>query len=273
MKKVFVIIGKEVGVILLLLLLLQPSVVYPRPTPDFPIGVTLVYEAEDDYFMSQTLYSTESFTFLNWLAPDNSSFQLQREYTQGDYTVSSIRNVSYPSWNYTVYIEEFNGTDESAMYPLWVDVTDWQLGDNISIGRGNYDVRNYTITHNEIVRVDEVPVYCWVVECEYVNTNDWDITVRNYYDTSYGVLIKHYYHRYPHDIDDIRNIGTFTDILVASNILDELESLDPLHHGFNLTNFLIVGIMIEFIIVVALLVRRTMPVQSGTPPTSQDYVT
>ena len=255
-------IDKRAGVILLLLLFFHPLSVQPMPTPSFPIGLTLTYEAVDEYFMGPTLHSTESFEVLSWLTSDNSSFQLRRGYSEGDDMTYSIRNVSYPSWDYTVYDEDINETVDGAMYPLWIDITNWERDQNVSIGLGTYITHTFTIISNEEIKVGEISIYCWVLECKFVDANDWDITIRQYYDFQYGILIKHYYHRYPGP-QNPANIGTFTDTLVASNILDELASYASILHGYTLTNLLIIGIVIEIFIIIALIVIRRLSVSSG----------
>ncbi len=249
--------GRMSEAILLLLFVLVPLSAQLVPTPDFPIGLMLTYEAEDEYFMGPTLHSTESFEVLDWLSPDNTSFQLRRGYAQSGDLVYTIRNVSYPSWDYVVYDDEVNDTFEGFMYPLWIDVSSWQLRDNVSIGFGTYITRVFSITSQETVTVGALSISCWVVECEFIDANDWEFTLRHYYDTQYGILIKNYAHRWPGS-DDPYNIGTFTDTLVSSNILEQLESSPPLFFGFNLTTVLILGITAEVIIIAILCIRRKL---------------
>ena len=243
------------GTILLLLFFLVPVSAQPVPTPDFPIGLTLTYEAEDEYFMGPTLHSTESFEVLDWLSPDNTSFQLRTGYAESGDLVYIVRNVSYPSWDYVGYDIELNDTFEGAMYPLWIDVSSWKLRDNVSIGLGTYITHVFSITSQETVTVGGVSIYCWVVECEFTDANDWDYTLRQYYDTQYGILIKNYSHRNPGS-NDFYNIGTFTNTLVSTNILEKLEYSPPLSFGFNLTTFLALGIIAEVVIIPLLYSRR-----------------
>jgi hypothetical protein len=243
------------GAILFLLFLLLPLSGQPVPTPDFPIGLMLTYEAVDEYFMGSTLHSTESFEVLDWLSPDNTSFQLRRGYAQSGDLVYTLRNVSYPSWDYVYYDNEMNETYAGSMYPLWIDVSNWELGQNVSIGFGTYNARVFSITSQETVTVGDVSILCWVVECTFIDVNDWEFTLRHYFDTQYGILIKKYTHRWPGS-DDPYNIGTFTDTLVSTNILEQLESSPSLFFGFNLTSVLVFGVVVEIIIITFLYIKR-----------------
>lgn len=205
--------------------------------------------------MMSTIHATESFEVLEWLQPDNSSFQLRHGYSQGGNLDYTIRNVSYPSWDYTYYENEVNETFDGSMYPLWRDVSDWKLRKNVSINYGTYITRIFTVETKEEVQVGDVSVYCWVVECKYVDSNNWDYTARHHYDVQFGVLIKKYLHRWP-GTDDYMNIASFTDTLVSTNIIDELESSAPILFGLDLRGLLIVGILVETAVIVALFVKR-----------------
>jgi len=253
-------LSKYAYVLILLLLLIRPSGMQEVPTPNFPIGLTLEYENEDEYFSLGTIYTLESFEVMNWLTPDNSSFQLR--YNQDGSVLQEIRNVSYPSWDYSYYDEDFNETMDGHMYPLWLDVSSWGLGHNVSIGFGTYITRLYTIKGTERIVVDDVPIDCWNAEVKFTDANDWDYTLRRYYDIQYGVLIKSYVHRFP-DFDDYQNIGTFTCTLISSNILHILRAPPAQFLGINLTELLVLGIAIEVIIIFAILTRRIKQTNSS----------
>lgn len=246
-------IDKSLLVLILLLLIIRSSAQQVVPTPDFPIGLTLEYEIKDEYFSLGTMYSRESFVILNWLTPDNSSFQLH--YIQGNSIYQEYRNVSYPSWNYYYYDSDMNETLEGNMYPLWLDVSSWEVNQNVSIGFGTYITRLFTITKSERIVVDDLSIDCWVAEVKFKDANDWDYTRRHYYDIQFGVLIKSYLHRYP-GFDDYQNIGTFTDTLVASNILSLLEAPQAQFLGINLTELLVFGIAIEVVIIFAIMAKK-----------------
>ncbi len=250
-------INKSAFVLILLLVLIKPSVMQAVPTPDFPIGLTLLYDIEDEYFSSATISAEESFWVVAWLTPDNSSFQLVSTYTRGSSEHLEIRNVSYPSWNYYYYDSEINETLQGSMYPLWLDVSSWELKQNVSISFGTSITRVYTIKGTERIVVEDVPIDCWIAEVKFKDANDWDYTRRLYYDIQFGVLIKSYLYRYP-GFDDYRNIATFTDTLIASNILILLKAPPAQFLGISLTGFLVLGIAIEVIIIFAIFIKRRM---------------
>nr|KXH72368.1 MAG: hypothetical protein AM325_14500 [Candidatus Thorarchaeota archaeon SMTZ1-45] len=245
--------NKSAFILILLILLIRTSVMQEVPTPNFPIGLTLEYENEDEYFSLGTIYTIESFEVMNWLTPDNSSFQVR--YNQDGFTHPEIWNVSYPAWDYSYYDAEINETIDGHMYPLWLDVSSWIINQNVNISFGTYITRLYTIKGTERIVVNDVPIDCWNAEVKFTDANDWDYTLRRYYDIQYGVLIKSYVHRFP-DFDDYQNIGTFTRTLISSNILHILRAPSAQFLGINLTELLVLGITIEVIIIFAILVKR-----------------
>ncbi len=79
------------------------------PTADFPIGLILAYEIEDEYF-DLTIHATESYEVIKWTSPNNASILLHVGYTQGGPWDNTTPEVNYTSWEFTYSEEEFNET-------------------------------------------------------------------------------------------------------------------------------------------------------------------
>jgi hypothetical protein len=169
-------------------------------TADFPIGLFLVYEIEDEYF-DLTIHATESYEVIEWTSPNNASFLLYVGYTQGGSWDNTTREVNYTSWEFTYSGEEFNETHR--MLPLWLDEANWEAGSAITL----LDI-NFTVIGTDDVTVQDSSISCWVLNADYIGANEWEYRQVLYYDTQYGILMMKYLHRWP-GIDDYCNAGTF----------------------------------------------------------------
>jgi hypothetical protein len=119
-------------VFLILILMLSHFSPLALPTTDFPVGLTLVYEVEDEYY-NTTIYATESFEVEGWITPENTSFHLLVGYSRDGPWEFHTRDVYYPSWEFMYFDEEFNETINSVMVPLWTDVSNWEPGINVTL--------------------------------------------------------------------------------------------------------------------------------------------
>ncbi|MFW9966431.1 MAG: hypothetical protein ACFFEA_04695 [Candidatus Thorarchaeota archaeon] len=241
---------KEVFLATLILLILSGKFLTQAvPIPDFPIGLILVYEIEDEYY-DLTIHATESYEVIEWTSPNNASFLLHVGYAQDGTWDNITRKVNYTSWEFTFSEQEFN--DTGRMVPLWRDVTDWESGLAITL----LDI-NFTIIGIDNIEVQDSSISCWVLDADYIGANEWEFYNVLYYDTQYGILMMKYLHRWA-GIEDFRNTGTFTTTLVASNILDIITSpsMESILSSIMIDLVLVLGITVEIFAILVIKGRK-----------------
>lgn len=226
--------------------------------PDFPIGLILRYDKETIYYSTPSITQTWSDTFyvVQWADIHNTSIRLDYGYNQNDPREFTSYTLFLPSWVYEYYDTELNRTVSRWMYPLWIDTSNWNAGDNITIPSLGEHTHVYQIKRQESIAIGEKSIRCWIARAEFVDTNDWDYTWTLCYDSQYGILVK---------VNTIRNPGigdpnyaTHEGILSASNIMNHLYETSPEPITYSLTSFLIFGIVFEIIAILGILgMKRT----------------
>jgi hypothetical protein len=223
--------------------------------PEFPIGLSLVYDKETLYWPSTTHTWVDTYNVIRWNATDNTSVIIDNGYLRGYPWENNTMEVSLPSWHYEFFSDEDNFTISSWMDPLWIDVTNWTMGENISIPVISEYSHYYEIQGQESVAIDKGSIRCWVARTEYVGANDWDYSRTLRYDVQYGILIKVNSVRHPPP-DDMGNYATHEAILRSSNIMNQLS--EPLSGPFqlSLSIILIIGIACEIVVIIYLAEKR-----------------
>ncbi|MFX1369859.1 MAG: hypothetical protein ACFFAY_14785, partial [Promethearchaeota archaeon] len=158
--------------------------------PEFPIGLTLGYDKETDYHWGSTHIWTDAYEVAGWNAPDNSSVTINNVYSRSSYTTTKTLQVSLPSWDCSYYDHEINETVFEWMYPLWADVSNWNIGENITLNAESAQSRVYQIQGQESVEIDEGSIRCWVLRTEFTDASGWHYSRIIRYDFNYGILIK-----------------------------------------------------------------------------------
>ena len=216
--------------------------------PDFPIGLSLVYDKNTVYWPDTTHSWVDTYDVTRWNATDNSSVIIDNGYLRNDPWEYNTFEVSFPSWDYEYYSDDFNRTVSSWMYPLWIDVSNWVVGENISIPAMSEQSHVYQVQGEEIVGVPDTSIRCWVVKTEFVGANDWDYTYTLRYDVQYGILIKVNTVRNPGS-GDMGNYATHEAVLRSSNIMQQLYEPPPDPYELPLRALLILGIAFEVLVI------------------------
>jgi len=225
------------------------------PLPEFPIGLSLVYDKETDYWMSATHTWIDTYDVVRWNATDHSRVIIDNGYLRNDPWEYTSYEISLPSWDYEYYSEEYNQTISGWIYPLWIDVSNWTVDDNVSIPAMSENSQVYQVQGEVGVGVDAGSIKCWVVKTEYIGANDWEYRCTLRYDTQYGILIKVNSVRDP-GFEDMGNYATHESILTSSNIMNHLLIPPPPPpqepYQFSIDGLLILGIIVEVIVIVGI---------------------
>jgi hypothetical protein len=227
--------------------------------PEFPIGLSLEYDRETVYWPSTTHFWVDTYDVIRWNATDNSCVIIDNGYLRNDPWEYNTFEVWLPSWNYEYFSDEENRTISSWMYPLWIDISNWAVGENISIPAMSENSQVYQVQSEESVEIGVRSIRCWVVRTDFVGANDWDYTYTLRYDIQYGILIKVNTVRNP-GFDDIGNYATHEAILSSSNVMNLLYEPQPEPPPgpvqFPLTILLVLGIVFEVLVIVFIVGKR-----------------
>jgi len=223
--------------------------------PEFPIGLSLVYHKDTVYWQGITESWTDTYDVIRWNSTDNSSVIMHNGYERTYPWEYKTLEVSLPSWDYEYYSEDLNCTVSSWMFPLWIEVSNWEVGANISIPAISEHSHVYQVQSEERVEINEEVIRCWVVRTDFVGVNDWDYTYILRYDVQYGILIKVNTVRNPGS-DDIDNYATHETVLSASTIMQQLCEPLPESYEFSLRDLLILGIFLEVFVIIFIVGKK-----------------
>ncbi|MHA2140704.1 MAG: hypothetical protein ACXADD_04305 [Candidatus Thorarchaeota archaeon] len=246
-----------VFLVLILSLYFFPCLVYPNS--DFPIGLILKYDKETIYGYGEVTHTwVETYEVLSWNDQDNGSVSIWNGYKRNQPWSYSTFEVNLSSWDYEFYDTDLNITISKWMYPLWIDISNWEVGANISIPQCSEHGQTFELEGITEIEVGNGSVTCWSAITEFVSTNDWIYRYSLYYDAQFGILVKIYSIRDPTNANN--NYARHTTILKGSSILNQLMYHSPLEYpggGWGIIDTLLVlGIVSEVIAISYLLVNK-----------------
>ena len=206
-------------------------------TSEFPIGLRLEYNRVQEIGFNTIQLGSTSYTVLNWIVPDT-EVSIKMADSEGEVLLS----VSLPSWH---AVDE-NGSDQGYLKPLWMDISAWKKGDNVTLGAKGL----FNLNDMRSIETASGTYQCWTARQE--SRGDVLSTYEHYYyNLQHGVLVEHWYSRWYFPTNGIPSVSEITTELVSTN----LDDYNPVYSIFltPLNILIICGIFVEIIIVLYLM--------------------
>jgi hypothetical protein len=201
-------------------------------SPEFPQGLILEYDIEQELGLNAIHLDTYRFIFNNWI-DRGSLFSLLLFDDGGLHTLY----VSFPDWR-AVYSD---GTEYGYLKPLWINISTWKTNDNVTIGSKGI----FELTHSQTEETDAGTFNCWVARKENRETHYYE---HYYYNLDHGALIGHWL-----QVQDISSNQ------VTWNLIDtNLGMYNPIYGPSTqiLDLILLLGIATEIVVICVFLRKR-----------------